>query len=286
MPLVSIVTPCRNAARFIGETVRSVLDQDYPELEYLVMDGASTDGTLDVLAPYLGRLRAISAPDHGQADAVNRGFAQTHGAIFAFLNADDRYRPGAIRAAVEAFAAHPEAAAVYGQARFIDESGRPVGKYPVEPFDRARLARRCYICQPAAFIRRDAFAACGGLDASIRYAMDYDLWIRLSASYSMLEIDRELADSRLHPASKTLAEMPAAMRETIELLRRHYGYVPYNWLYGYAHRLRTRQALASAAPAASLPSAFRSLAMGVRYNWCHPFRFVMDVLATAREGIA
>jgi glycosyltransferase involved in cell wall biosynthesis len=286
MPVVSIVTPCRNAARFIGETVRSVLDQDYPDIEYVVMDGASTDGTLDALAAYRRRLRAISAPDRGQADAVNRGFAETSGAIFAFLNADDLYHAGAIRAAVEAFAAHPEVGAIYGRARFIDESGQPVGSYPVEPFNRARLARRCYICQPAAFIRREAFAACGGLDIGIRYAMDYDLWIRLSALYPMLQIDRELADSRLHPASKTLAEMPAAMRETIELLRRHYGYVPYNWLYGYAHRLGTRQALASAAPTASLASAFRSLAMGARYNWRHPFRFGMDVLTTAREGLA
>jgi glycosyltransferase involved in cell wall biosynthesis len=286
MPLVSIVTPCRNAAQFIGETVRSVLDQDYPDVEYLIMDGASSDGTLDVLAPYRTRLRVASAPDRGQADAVNRGFALTRGAIFAFLNADDRYHPGAIRAAVEAFAAHPEVAAVYGHARYIDESGRPVGKYPVEPFDRARLERRCYICQPAAFVRRDAFASCGMLDARLRYAMDYDLWIRLAASYPLLKIGRELADSRLHAASKTLAEMPAAMLETIEVLRRHYGYVPYNWLYGYAHRLRTRQALASARPAASFSSACRALTMGARYNWRHPLRFGLDILSTAREGLA
>ena len=238
MPLVSIVTPCRNAAQFIGETVRSVLDQDYPDIEYLIMDGASTDNTVELLAPYRTRLRVASAPDRGQADAVNRGFAQTRGAIFAFLNADDLYHPGAIRAVVEAFAAHPEAAAVYGEARYIDESGRPVGKYPVEPFDRVLFERRCYICQPAAFVRHDAFRACGMLDAHLRYAMDYDFWIRLSASYPMLKIDRELADSRLHASSKTLAEMPAAMLEAIEVLRRHYGYVPYNWLYGYAHRLR------------------------------------------------
>ncbi|MGA1997179.1 MAG: glycosyltransferase family 2 protein [Bryobacteraceae bacterium] len=286
MPLVSIVTPCRNAAQFIGETVRSVLDQDYPDIEYLIMDGASTDNTVELLAPYRTRLRVASAPDRGQADAVNRGFAQTRGAIFAFLNADDLYHPGAIRAVVEAFAAHPEAAAVYGEARYIDESGRPVGKYPVEPFDRVLFERRCYICQPAAFVRHDAFRACGMLDARLRYAMDYDFWIRLSASYPMLKIDRELADSRLHASSKTLAEMPAAMLEAIEVLRRHYGYVPYNWLYGYAHRLRTRQALASARPAASLRSACRSVAMGARYNWRHPLRFGMDILSTAREGLA
>ncbi len=286
MPLVSIVTPCRNAAQFIGETVRSVLDQDYPDIEYLIMDGASTDNTVELLAPYRTRLRVASAPDRGQADAVNRGFAQTRGAIFAFLNADDLYHPGAIRPVVEAFAAHPEAAAVYGEARYIDESGRPVGKYPVEPFDRVLFERRCYICQPAAFVRHDAFRACGMLDAHLRYAMDYDFWIRLSASYPMLKIDRELADSRLHASSKTLAEMPAAMLEAIEVLRRHYGYVPYNWLYGYAHRLRTRQALASARPAASLRSACRSVAMGARYNWRHPLRFGMDILSTAREGLA
>ncbi|MGA2117232.1 MAG: glycosyltransferase family 2 protein [Bryobacteraceae bacterium] len=286
MPLVSIVTPCLNAARFIGETVRSVLDQDYPDIEYLIVDGASTDNTLDVLASYGTRVRVASTPDRGQADAVNRGFAQTRGSVFAFLNADDLYHAGAIRTAVEAFAVHPEAAAVYGEARYIDESGRAVGSYPVEPFDPAVFARRCYICQPAAFVRRYAFGACGMLDASLRYAMDYDFWIRLSASYPMVKIDRVLADSRLHAASKTLAEMPAAMLETIEVLRRHYGYVPYNWLYGYAHRLRTQQALASTRPVASFGSACQSLAMGARYNWRHPIRFGMDILSTAREGLA
>src|SRR5579871_3122093 len=110
VPLVSIVTPSLNMGRFLEETILSVLEQDYPHVEYLVMDGGSSDGTLETLRRYDGRLRYISAPDSGQADAVNRGFAQTSGPIFAFLNADDTYLPGALSAVVQAFQDHPEAA--------------------------------------------------------------------------------------------------------------------------------------------------------------------------------
>src|SRR5215469_4305509 len=153
-PLVSIVTPCLNAARFIEETIQSVLAQDYPAIEYIVMDGGSNDGTLDILKRYQGRLRWLSAKDKGQADAVNRGFALTQGEIFAFLNADDTYLPGAVALAVEGFARKPEPAVVYGDAWYVDETGKRLGRYPVEPYDPYRLERRCIICQPAAFIRR------------------------------------------------------------------------------------------------------------------------------------
>jgi len=285
-PLVSIVTPCCNAARFIEETIESVLRQDYPAIEYIVMDGGSSDGTLDIVKRYEGRLRWHSAKDDGQADAVNRGFGLTTGDIFAFLNADDTYLPGAVARAVEGFARHPEAAVVYGDARHVGQDGSRIGPYPVEPFDAARLERRCLICQPAAFIRRAAFAACGGLDARLRFAIDYDLWIRLARTHRLVKIDAELATSRLHADAKTVGQQSAAMWETIQLLRRHYGYAPFNWVYGYFHNRRSRQGLASEPPRLSLASAAPALAWGLGCNWRHPIRFFRDVLGTAMEGIA
>jgi glycosyltransferase involved in cell wall biosynthesis len=284
-PSVSIVTPCFNAARFIAETIESVLGQDYPAIEYLVMDGGSDDGTLDILKRYEGRLRWRSEPDKGQADAVNRGFELTRGEIFAFLNADDTYLPGAVARAVEGFARNPEAAVIYGDAWHVDENGRRLARYPVEPFEPHRLARRCIVCQPAAFIRREVFAACGGLDAELRFAMDYDLWIRLAqGNYGLIKIDEELAHSRLHPDAKTVGQTAAAMRETIQVLKRHYGYAPFNWVYGYVHHRLSGQALAASRPRMSVASAGPALALGLGYNWRHPIRFYRDVLASAREG--
>lgn len=284
-PLVSVVTPCFNAARFIEETIASVLGQKYPRVEYIVMDGGSTDGTLDVLARYAGRLRYYSQKDGGQADAVNRGFALTEGEIFTFLNADDTYLPDSIARAVEGFDRHPEAAVVYGDAWHVDENGSAISRYPAEPFDGARLARRCIICQPAAWIRRQAFAECGGLDARLHFALDYDLWIRLARRHSLVKIDSVLANSRLHAAAKTVGQTAGAMRETIDVLRQHYGYAPFNWIYGYAHHRLSGQALAAEPPGLSLTSACAALALGWRYNWRHPIRYCRDVRATAREGI-
>ncbi len=285
-PLVSIVTPSFNMGRFLEETIKSVLDQDYTRIEYLVMDAASVDGTLEILRRYEARLRFVSEPDGGQADAINRGFERTSGQIFAFLNADDTYLPGAVSAAVAAFAEHPEAAVVYGDAWHVREDGSHIAPYPVEPFNTKNLARRCFICQPAAFIRREALAAIGGLDGSLRFSLDYDLWIRLAGRYPLVKIDRFLANSRLHDDAKTMAETARFMSETIQTLRRHYAYVPYNWLYGYGHHLLTRQEVAREKPRPAFSSACYSIALGARYNWRHPLRYCRDIVETAREGLA
>jgi glycosyltransferase involved in cell wall biosynthesis len=285
-PLVSIVTPCFNAARFIEETIESVLRQDYPRVEYLVMDGGSTDGTVEILERYGDRLRYRSAKDAGQADAINRGFALTQGEIFAFLNADDTYLPGAVARAVEEFERHPEAAVVYGNAWHVDEQGRQISPYPTEPYESGRLARRCFICQPAAFIRRNAFAEAGGINAGLRFAMDYDLWIRLARRHPMVNLDSYLANSRLHAAAKTVEQTGQAMRETIGILKEHYGYAPFNWLYGYAHHRLSGQPLAAEAPRRSWKSASCAVALGLRYNWRHPIRYGRDIRASARERVA
>lgn len=227
---MSIVTPSYQMARFLGATIESVLSQDYPHIDYLVMDGGSVDGTRELLEGYGKRLRFVSAPDDGQADAVNKGFDRCDGDVFAFLNADDTYRPGAVRSVVEAFERDRGVGAIYGDADYVDADGQVVAPYPTEPFDRRRLASACFICQPAAFVSRAAWVACDGLDAKLQYALDYDLWIRLSERFRMLHLDVPLATSRMHPENKTLGSRAEHYRETIRVVKRHFGYVPMVWL--------------------------------------------------------
>ena len=284
-PLVSIITPSYNMGGLIEETILSVLEQDYPSIEYVVMDGGSTDGTLDILKRYEGRLRYVSEPDRGQTDAINKGFERTRGSIFTFLCADDTLLPGAVTAAVKALQENPDIGVVYGDAWFIDEHGTRTAPYPVESYDAAKFARRCFICQPAAFMRREVFASSGMLDPDRHCALDYDLWIRVARRYSMKKIDQFLANSRIHEGSKTVYQMGTAMLATIELLEKCYGYVPFNWLYGYCHHRLTGQAMAIERPRPSAVSACYSIALGAKYNWRHPLRYCRDIVTTAREGL-
>jgi glycosyltransferase involved in cell wall biosynthesis len=228
-PLVSIVTPCFNAAKFVEETIQSVLAQDYSRIEYIVIDGGSTDGTVDILKRYGQRLRWISEPDRGAADAINRGFAMSRGEIFAYLNADDLYLPGAVSTAVRSF----EADAVYGGAWWINEAGERLAAYPVRDFDLELLARECFICQPASFVRREAFENVGGMDPELSLTFDYEFWMRLAKTYEIRRIDGILASSRMHRTNKSLGQRAGVFRETFRILRRHYGYVPFQWIYAY-----------------------------------------------------
>jgi glycosyltransferase involved in cell wall biosynthesis len=273
-PLVSVITPAFNAAPFLEETIRSVLAQDYPRIEYLVMDGGSTDGTLEILERYRDRLEFISAPDGGASDAINRGFQKARGEILAWLGADDLYLPGAISAAVAGLAEDPFAAAVYGEGYWIGADGQTLGRYPtVAPYSPAAFRRECPICQPACFLRRAAVESVGGLDASLASAFDYDLWIRLSRRYPFRAIPQYLAQSRMHGRNKSLGQKRRMFEECIQLLRRHYGYVPVSWIYGYVSFLRDRTDQFFTPPRLSPVSYLRSLVVGSRYNMRHLLRY-------------
>ncbi len=233
-PVVSVVTPSYNMARFLEEMIQSVLSQDYPYIEHIVMDGGSTDGSVEILRKYAGRLRYESGPDRGQADAINRGFQFSRGQIFAYLNADDTYLPGAIATAVRRLLAHPEAGMVYGEAYHITESGDIIGRYPTKPFDPHLLNSQCYICQPASFLRRDVFIAAGMMNPEQHYALDYDLWMRIARLYPMIKIDEYLATSRMHHENKTLRHRRPFYMEILSATRAHYGYIPFEWVNAYA----------------------------------------------------
>jgi glycosyltransferase involved in cell wall biosynthesis len=275
-PSVGIVTPTLDMGHFLREAIDSVLAQDYPRIDYLVMDGGSRDGTRELLESYGDRLRFVSAPDGGQAAAVNRGLGRVSGEIVCFLNADDAYLPGAVSAAVAAFESEPAAAVAYGEADFVDEHGAPIGPYPTRDFGLQALAEECFVCQPAAFVSRAAFERCGGLDERLSFALDYDLWIRLAQQAPFVRLRRTLARARMHSDNKTLGERGPSYREAMAVVKRHFGYVPARWVDAYAVWLADRGDGLEAPGRHPLRTQLLCLGLGLGYNRLHPLRWLSD----------
>ncbi len=234
-PDVTVVTPSYNQGIFIEETIQSVLSQTGAAVEYIVMDGGSTDQTLEILEKHRGLLDFVSEKDEGQTDAINKGLRRARGRILAYLNSDDAYLPGAIGKAVEFLDGHREYAMVYGEGYHVDAQGRFLERYYTEPYDFRRLAEICFICQPTAFFRRELLSTVGYFDASLQFCMDYDYWIRVGKRYAVGYIPAYLAMSKLHSEGKTLGQRVAFHDEIVKIIRRHYGYVPMRWISAYAH---------------------------------------------------
>lgn len=234
-PLVSIITPSFNQAPYLERTMRSVLEQDYPNLEYLVVDGGSTDGSVEIIRQYGKRLAWwVSEPDCGQTEAINKGFQHAGGTIYAWLNSDDTYQPGAVREAVEFMQRNPQVVLVYGDAHYIDENDRVIGDFPAMQTDLQKLRNGfVHIPQQAAFFRADSWKAVAPLDTSFYFAMDYDLWVRLAQVGPIVYHPRLWANFRLHRDAKTIA---ADDRCWPEMLRVHYRdggskFAPIVWKY-------------------------------------------------------
>lgn len=225
LPLVSVVTPSFNQAQFLEKTLRSVLDQAYPNIEYIVVDGASTDGTLEILEQYGDRLTWISEPDQGQTHAINKGFDMATGSILAWLNSDDLYTPGAIATVVEYFQTHPEAMFVYGDALVIDDQDRLFGmRAHVQACTRSSLVEvGDFIVQPAAFWRRELWEAIGPLDESLHYTMDYEYWMRAAEHFPLHYLPVSLAYERIYSLAKTSRGSVERVEEIEQVARRHGG---------------------------------------------------------------
>lgn len=220
-PLVSIVTPSLNQAAFIEKTILSVLNQDYPNIEYIVVDGGSTDGTLDILKKHGEEVIWVSEPDRGQSDAINKGFYRAHGEILTWLNCDDTYLPGAVRTAVQFLVEHPDVAMVYGGANYVNDNGEMVKRGRRVEFD---LHEPCesIIPQPAAFFRRTAFEEAGELDIDLHYRMDLDLWVRMASRFKIRSIPYVLVNIRGSLDTKT-ASISEQHWSELSLIGRRYG---------------------------------------------------------------
>lgn len=228
LPRISVVTPSFNQGIYLQQTLDSVLGQGYPNLEYIVMDGGSTDSTTALLRQYEDQLSyVVSEPDNGQTDALKRGFARATGEILCWVNADDLLQPGSLFTVAEAFADDPSLLFLWGDARWIDSEGHEIEVHREIPFIRwVWLHNYNYIPQPAAFWRRSLYEEVGGLDVDFRMAMDSDLFLRMSHVAKLVHVPRVLASVRFHAAQRTWMERADSHSEVARLVERELGRRP------------------------------------------------------------
>jgi glycosyltransferase involved in cell wall biosynthesis len=204
LPKITVVTPSLNQAGFLERSIRSVLDQGYPNLEYLILDAGSTDGSVEIIRRYADRIDYwTSAPDGGQSAAINAGWSRGSGEIVAWLNSDDYYLPGALHWVGEYLAARPEVLVAYGRAELVDSHGAVIDHVGWPYSRRTMVMSHNVLPQPATFIRREALERVGMLDESLHYVMDMELWLRIGRLREPAFVDRLLAGMTRHPDAKT-----------------------------------------------------------------------------------
>lgn len=224
-PAVTIVTPSFNQGRFVRATIESVLSQDYPNIEYIIMDGGSTDETASVASEYASRLTFISEPDRGHSHAINKGLRMARGEIVSWLNSDDIFLDGAVSKAVQALAADSSAAAVYGEGCRLNEQGDIIGRFPAsEPFNLWKLVHLVdYILDQALYIRKRVLDEVGYLDEQLHYPLDWELLIRIGKRYPIRHIPEQMGCIREYPETKTSTAGRKRVREIARVLRKHTG---------------------------------------------------------------
>lgn len=239
-PMVSVVMPSFNQANYLQEAVESVLQQDWRNLELLVQDGGSTDGSLDILASLAAkdcRLNWVSAPDRGPADAINQALRRADGTLIGWLNSDDRYAPGAIRQAATALQGNPQLLLLYGEGLHIDQHGQPIGPYPTVPDvpPAETFQEGCFICQPTVFFKRVVTILLGPLDEQLNTAFDFEYWVRAFRAFHerIGYLPEVLAHSRLHADCITRNQRREVALEGLQLLARHFGKARGHWLISY-----------------------------------------------------
>lgn len=232
---ITVVTPSYNQGSYIRRTIESVLSQEIEGLEYIVMDGGSTDETVSILKEYGDRIIWKSEKDKGQTDAVNKGIRAAHGDIIGWLNSDDIYYPGAIGKVLDVFQRHPEINVVYGNANHIREDDSFIEEYYTEDFDYERLKDVCFICQPSLFFRKKLVDIYGYLDDKLQYCMDYDYWLRLGKGEKFYRLNELIAGSRLYDDNKTLGARRKVHEEMLVMQKKNLGRASEKWVYNLAH---------------------------------------------------
>lgn len=247
-PKITVVTPSLDQRAYVERAVRSVLDQEGDfDLEYLVHDGGSTDGTIEILRRYEGRLRLVVEPDGGQADAVNRGLRAATGDVVGWLNSDDLLYPGALARVADAFRGDPRLVWLHGRCEIVDREDRPIRRwvgaykhYRCRHYSRRSLLVENYVSQMTVFWRRSVMERIGYLDPSMKYSFDYEYWLRLSALGDPLYLPERVAAFRWYETSKSGASFERQFQEDEEAFRRH---APPGVLLHAHKRLRTAQIL-------------------------------------------
>ncbi len=222
-PLVSIVTPSFNQGAYIEQTILSVRQQSYQHIEHIIVDGGSTDDTLDVIRRHEGTydMRWISEPDGGMYEAINKGLRMARGEVLAYLNTDDRYFPWTVKVAVRALAENPDVGFVFGDVLQVEDES-DAGKlllYP--PFWLGHIRRFGFLGQPTVFWRRAVFEEYGGFDESLQFVADCEYWMRIGERYRARKLDEMLAIVRDHPEAKRFAQMEALSKELNEVRPRY-----------------------------------------------------------------
>ena len=218
MQLVSIITPSFNQARYLETTIQSVLSQDYPRLEYIVIDGGSNDGSVEIIKKYENHLAYwISEKDKGQADAINKGLARANGEILAWLNSDDYYLPNAISIAGKIFEENPDIGMVYGDMLAVDEHGQTINHLKYKQLSLEDLLCFQIIGQPAVFFRRETFEKAGGLETTFHFLLDHHLWIRIAQQGKILHVPQTWAAARYHAEAKNRVKAAEFGREAFRV---------------------------------------------------------------------
>lgn len=228
--LVTIAVPSLNQGRFLDAALSSIFAQNLP-VEVFVADGGSCDETLQVLAKWEAALAGWrSHPDAGQAAAINECIARGSAPYVAWLNSDDLYLEGGLRALIEALEAQPSIPAAYGRAWHVDATGQALKPVWTEAFEESRLAYRCVVCQPATLMRRAVWQELGGLDTQLDLAFDYDLWWRVLRRFGPMHyLQRDVACNRDHDGTKTRRQRKRHYQEAMAVVRRHHGRLPSKW---------------------------------------------------------
>lgn len=225
LPKVSIVTPSYNQGHYLEGTIISVLEQDYPNIEYIIVDGGSSDESVKIITKHQDHLAwCVSEKDKGHADALNKGFAHASGEILAWLNSDDTYLPGAVRDAVEFLMGHPEVGMVYGDANLIDGEGRVIGRFASRQTNYRRMLRgSVHIPQATTFFRADLWRKVGPLDLSLFFAFDYDFWVKLSNISEIRYLPRLWANFRIHELGKSVKNDDLCYPDMLRVYEREVG---------------------------------------------------------------
>jgi GT2 family glycosyltransferase len=218
-PLVSVITPSYNQADFLEQTMRSVLEQDYPHIEYLVADGMSNDGSVEIIKKYADKLSWwVSEKDSGQGEAINKGLARATGEILAWLNSDDYYLPNAISSVVNIFQQNPDVVLIYGDMLAVDENSQTFNLLKYQQLSLEDLLCFQIIGQPSVFFRREAYEKAGGLDSTFHFLLDHHLWIRIAQQGKILHVSQTWAAARYHSQAKNRLKAAEFGREAFRIL--------------------------------------------------------------------